>query len=122
MTPPRRPEGRIQAYFISELAYRHWYVQKTVGQSRNGYPDITAVDPNGNVWFIEMKKAGGHVSDQQRRELTWLKRNEANVAVVYGENGVYRFLEYIDAKGRKSRKRILKASAEGEISWVVEPI
>ena len=45
-------ESAIQNRLIRILEQQGWYVQKTEGRSRNGFPDVTAVDTLGNVWFI----------------------------------------------------------------------
>lgn len=92
LTPPTL-ETRVQSRLINGLHACGWYVQKTVGQSRNGYPDITAVSPAGIVWFIEVKQASGRLSAVQRKELQSLKNHNANVTVLHGVREVDAFIK-----------------------------
>lgn len=92
LTPPTL-ETRVQSRLINGLHAHGWYVQKTVGQSRNGYPDITAVSPTGIVWFIEVKQTTGRLSTVQRKELQSLKNHNANVAVLHGVREVDAFIK-----------------------------
>lgn len=57
---PEPLESAIQNRLIRILEQQGWYVQKTEGRSRNGFPDVTAVDTLGNVWFIELKRTVGN--------------------------------------------------------------
>lgn len=86
-------ESRVQARLIKGLHAHDWYVQKTVGQSRNGYPDITAVTPSGKVWFIEVKQANGRLSPQQVKEINSLRAHQANVAILHGMAEVDAFIQ-----------------------------
>lgn len=92
LNPPTL-ETRVQSRLINGLHAHGWYAQKTIGQSRNGYPDITAVTPTGTVWFIEVKQASGRLSAVQRKELQDLKNHHANVTVLYGVREVDAFIK-----------------------------
>lgn len=92
LTPPTL-ESRVQSHLINGLHAQGWYVQKTVGQSRNGYPDITAVSPTGIVWFIEVKQTTGRLSAVQKKELQALRAHHANVTVLHGISEVDAFIK-----------------------------
>lgn len=92
LNPPTL-ESRVQAHLINGLHAHGWYVQKTVGQSRNGYPDITAVTPSGIVWFVEVKQTSGRLSSAQKKELQELKDHNANVTVLHGIREVDAFIK-----------------------------
>lgn len=92
LTPPTL-ESRVQSHLINGLHAQGWYVQKTIGQSRNGYPDVTAVSPAGMVWFIEVKQANGRLSAGQKKELQELRNHNANVAVLHGLHDVDIFIK-----------------------------
>ena len=87
-------ESTIQNRLIKILEQQGWYVQKTEGRSRNGFPDVTAVDPLGNVWFIELKRTVGKPSPDQCRELKALAEHNANVMLLYGKKAVDTILFY----------------------------
>lgn len=87
-------ESAIQNRLIRILERQGWYVQKTEGRSRNGFPDVTAVDTSGNVWFIELKRTVGKPSPDQCRELKALAEHHANVILLYGKNAVDALLTY----------------------------
>lgn len=109
-------ESTIQRRLIQGLERRGWYVQKTEGRSRNGYPDLTAVDPAGRAWFIELKRTIGHPSPDQRRELRMLARHGANVLLVYGRKAVDILLG-LDDWPENSRRQILIVDPEGNMKW-----
>lgn len=81
-------ESAIQHHLVESLQRQGWYVQKTEGCSRNGFPDVTAVGPDGTVWFIELKRTVGRPSWDQWRELRSLASHHANVMLLYGRKAV----------------------------------
>ena len=91
---PEPLESAIQNRLIRILEQQGWYVQKTEGRSRNGFPDVTAVDTLGNVWFIELKRTVGRPSPDQCRELKALAKHNANVILLYGMKAVDTLLSY----------------------------
>lgn len=120
----RRPEpleSAIQKRLIGILERRGWYVQKTEGRSRNGFPDVTAVDALGNVWFIELKRAVGRPSPDQRRELKALAEHHANVMLLYGGKAVDALLARQTVVDTANvRDHILVIDSEGRMRWAKE--
>ena len=120
----RRPEpleSAIQNRLIRILERQGWYVQKTEGRSRNGFPDVTAVDTLGNVWFIELKRTVGKPSTDQRRELKALAGHNANVMLLYGMKAVDTLLSYgswVDLTNM--HHYILVIDSEGKMRWSKE--
>lgn len=102
-------ESTIQNRLIKILERQGWYVQKTEGRSRNGFPDVTAVDPPGNVWFIELKRTVGKPSPGQCRELKMLAEHNANVMLLYGKKAVDTMLSY--KTGQTSRTSTTTSSS-----------
>lgn len=112
-------EADIQARLIKGLEKRGWYVQKTEGRSRNGFPDVTVVDMWGNTWFIELKRTVGRPSEDQRRELAQLAAHNANIMLVYGLKGVDWLLSVKDWREMTNRRcELLIINSEGEPKWV----
>lgn len=115
---PEPLESTIQNRLIRTLEQQGWYVQKTEGRSRNGFPDVTAVDPLGNVWFIELKRTVGRPSPDQCRELKMLAEHNANVMLLYGMKAVDTILLYRNLVDLTNIYHdILIVDSEGKMKW-----
>lgn len=111
-------ESAIQNRLIKILEQQGWYVQKTEGRSRNGFPDVTAVDTLGNVWFIELKRTVGKPSPDQCRELKALAEHNANVMLLYGMKAVDTVLFYKNWVDLTNMYHdILVIDSEGKMKW-----
>lgn len=118
---PEPLESAIQNRLIRILERQGWYVQKTEGRSRNGFPDVTAVDTLGNVWFIELKRTVGRPSPDQCRELKALAKHNANVILLYGMKAVDTLLfrrNRVDLTNMYHY--ILVIDSEGKTRWTKE--
>lgn len=114
-------ESSIQNRLIKVLEQQGWYVQKTEGRSRNGFPDVTAVDTLGNVWFIELKRTVGRPSPDQCRELKMLAQHNANVMLLYGMKAVDTLLFYKNWVDLTNMYHdILVVDSEGKMKWKKE--
>lgn len=114
-------ESTIQNRLIKTLEQQGWYVQKTEGRSRNGFPDVTAVDTLGNVWFIELKRTVGKPSPDQCRELKMLAEHNANVMLLYGKKAVDTLLFYRNWVDLTNVNHdILIVDSEGKMKWTKE--
>ena len=115
---PEPLESAIQNRLIKVLEQQGWYVQKTEGRSRNGFPDVTAVDTLGNVWFIELKRTVGKPSPDQCRELKMLAEHNANVMLLYGMKAVDTILLYGNLTDLTNvYHHILIVDSEGKMKW-----
>lgn len=115
---PEPLESAIQNRLIKVLERQGWYVQKTEGRSRNGFPDVTAVDTLGNVWFIELKRTVGKPSPDQCRELKMLAEHNANVMLLYGMKAVDTILLYRNLVDMTNvYHEILIVDSEGKMKW-----
>lgn len=115
---PEPLESAIQNRLIRILEQQGWYVQKTEGRSRNGFPDVTAVDTLGNVWFIELKRTVGRPSPDQCRELKALAEHNANVMLLYGMKAVDTLLFYKNWVDLTNMYHyILVVDSEGKMRW-----
>lgn len=118
---PEPLESTIQHRLIRLLEQQGWYVQKTEGRSRNGFPDVTAIDTLGNVWFIELKRTKGKPSPDQCRELKMLAEHNANVMLLYGLKAVDTILLYRNlADMTNVYHHILIVDSEGKMKWTKE--
>lgn len=118
---PEPLESAIQNRLIRILEQQGWYVQKTEGRSRNGFPDVTAVDTFGNVWFVELKRTVGKPSPDQCRELKALAKHNANVILLYGMKAVDTLLLYKNWVDLTNMYHyILVVDSEGKMRWTKE--
>lgn len=118
---PEPLESAIQNRLIKVLEQQGWYVQKTEGRSRNGFPDVTAIDTLGNVWFIELKRTKGKPSPDQCRELKMLAEHNANVMLLYGLKAVDTILLYRNLVDLTNMYHdILIVDSEGKMKWTKE--
>lgn len=118
---PESLESAIQNRLIKVLEQQGWYVQKTEGRSRNGFPDVTAVDTLGTVWFIELKRTVGKPSPDQCRELKMLAKHNANVMLLYGKKAVDTMLSYRNWDDLTNMHHdILIIDSEGKMKWTKE--
>lgn len=115
---PEPLESAIQNRLIKTLEQQGWYVQKTEGRSRNGFPDVTAVNTLGDVWFIELKRTVGKPSPDQCRELKALAEHNANVMLLYGMKAVDTVLLYKNLADLTNMYHdILVVDSEGRMKW-----
>lgn len=84
-------EAPVQAALIKGLESSGWWVQKVVGQSRSGLPDVVAAK-NGHVVWVEVKRDGGKLRPSQKREIPLMRSAGCDVRVVVGKDGVRTFL------------------------------
>lgn len=118
---PEQLESTIQNRLIKILEQQGWYVQKTEGRSRNGFPDVTAVDTLGNAWFIELKRTVGKPSPDQCRELKMLAQHNANVMLLYGKKAVDTMTLYRNWTDLTNiHHDILVIDSEGKMKWTKE--
>lgn len=85
-------ESAIQKKLLDGLAAQGWWVQKVVGQSRNGLPDLVAIH-NGETLWIEVKRDNGKLSRFQMLEITDMAKNGAKVLVIFGMAEAADFLD-----------------------------
>lgn len=90
-------ERDVEQYLIrkvKEIGGKSW---KWVSPGTAGVPDRICVLPEGNVWFVEVKRPGGRQSVQQKLIRKTLLDLGCNSAVVYGKKGVDTWLRYTKA-------------------------
>ena len=98
-----RSEAALQAWLIRECVKRQWYVQKTIGVSRNGFPDVLVI-VHGTVWFLELKTNTGIPSQVQEREIARIRRAGGNVWILYGKTDCVTWLNAAEKDNHGSTK------------------
>lgn len=62
--PEKRLQAKIEAYLTEHGFY--WFHDRSRGCNQRGFPDLVAALPNGRTVWLELKSAGGRMSDEQR--------------------------------------------------------
>lgn len=78
-------EQQIQNKIIKELEHEGYYCIKLIKTNKNGIPDVIALKPN-KVYFVEVKKDKGILSELQKWRIKELKALGFSVDVQYGLN------------------------------------
>lgn len=96
-------ESRIEARLTQGVKALGGTAYKFVSPGNVGVPDRLVILPGGKVIFVELKTDTGRLSPMQAHQIRELRRRDAEVWVVYGEDGLKSFLEacrgYIAERG-----------------------
>jgi hypothetical protein len=86
-------ESGIERHFGMLARSYHCLTYKWPAQYHKGLPDRILIAPNGDVWFVEIKKTKGKLSLMQKHVQGQLIGHKANVATLYGKGDVNGFFE-----------------------------
>jgi len=75
-------ELKIQTQIIKYLKSKGYIAVKNITISINGWPDVTAIAPNGKHIYIEVKRPGGRLSEIQKIRIQQLREHNTDVYVV----------------------------------------
>jgi hypothetical protein len=85
-------EAEVERYFI-------WAVRRAGGQTykfrsptRSGVADRIACMPNGETWFVELKKIGGRISPLQHMFAEDMHRLHQNYACLWSKEEIDQWL------------------------------
>lgn len=96
-------ESRIEARLTQGVKALGGIAYKFVSPGNVGVPDRLVILPGGKVIFVELKTDTGRLSPMQAHQIRELRRRDAEVWVVYGEDSLKSFLEacrgYIAERG-----------------------
>ena len=73
-------EKEIEAYFVKRVKAAGGYAYKFRSVTQRGVADRIACMPNGEAWFVELKKPGGRLSALQEifaEEMTHTRQHYA---------------------------------------------
>lgn len=90
-------ERIVEGYLKQQVKKAGGLSFKWTSPARRGVPDqIVIID--GSVWFVEVKRTKGVLTQLQTLTLRQLAEAGANTFVVYGKEGVDEFLRHCAAK------------------------
>ena len=81
-------EKEIEAYFVKRVKALGGYSYKFRSVTQRGVADRIACLPNGQTWFVEMKKPGGRLSPLQEVFAEQIAIARPHYAVLWSKEGV----------------------------------
>jgi hypothetical protein len=88
-------EKEIEAYFVKRVKALGGYSYKFRSVTQRGVADRIACLPNGQTWFVEMKKPGGRLSPLQEIFAEQMATARQHYAVLWSKEGVDSWAERI---------------------------
>ena len=88
-------EKEIEAYFVKRVKALGGYSYKFRSVTQRGVADRIACLPNGQTWFVEMKKPGGRLSPLQEVFAEQMATARQHYAVLWSKEGVDSWVERI---------------------------
>lgn len=90
-------ENKVERYLNKKVEEMGGITRKWSSPGRDGVPDRIVII-RGMVVFVEVKTTDGKTSPAQDREIERLLDNGAIVTVVYGSEGVDRFIKKLNTR------------------------
>ena len=87
-------EISIERRFIKQIKKAGGLCWKFTSPGTSGVPDRIVVLPGGRVYFVELKRDDGKLSEIQKTRIRELTVLGAGVFVVVGAAGIEEFLKY----------------------------
>lgn len=91
-------EATIEKRLGAEIADRGGLCWKFVSPGLRGVPDRIVMLPGGRLWFVELKAAGGRLSDSQVKRKAQIQEAGQRVVVIRGMGALRDWLKLIDAR------------------------
>ena len=88
-------EKEIEAYFVKRVKALGGYSYKFRSVTQRGVADRIACLPNGQTWFVELKKPGGRLSPLQEVFAEQMATARQHYAVLWSKEGVDLWAERI---------------------------
>lgn len=80
-----KTEQQIQSKKIKQLEDQGYYVIKLMKTNKNGIPDLIALPPNTDSFFVEVKRPGGKPRPLQQYRIDELKSKGIRTEIYTGE-------------------------------------
>lgn len=81
-------EKEIEAYFVKRVKALGGYSYKFRSVTQRGVADRIACLPNGQTWFVELKKPGGRLSPLQKVFAKNMAEMNQNYALLWSKEDV----------------------------------
>lgn len=85
-------EKRVEALLVSGVKQMGGVAYKFVSPGNSGVPDRIILMPGGKIYFVELKREDGQLTNLQRRQITRIRKMDCRVDVLRGMVEVSNFL------------------------------
>ncbi len=90
-------EKRVEALLTSGVKRMGGLAYKFVSPGNSGVPDRIILMPGGKIYFVELKREGGQLTNLQKRQINRIRRLDCWVDVLHGMVEVSNFLLRLQA-------------------------
>lgn len=81
-------EKEIETYFVKRVRELGGFAYKFRSVAQRGVADRIACLPNGETWFVELKKPGGRLSALQEVFAEQMEQTQQNYDVLWSKESV----------------------------------
>lgn len=85
-------EKRVEALLVSGVKRMGGVAYKFVSPGNSGVPDRIILMPGGKIYFVELKREDGQLTNLQRRQINRIRKMDCRVDVLRGMVEVSNFL------------------------------
>lgn len=91
-------EKRVEALLVSGVKQMGGLAYKFVSPGNSGVPDRIILMPGGKIYFVELKREGGQLTNLQKRQINRIRKLDCQVDVLHGMVEVSNFLLRLQAE------------------------
>ncbi|MCI6937331.1 MAG: VRR-NUC domain-containing protein [Clostridiales bacterium] len=85
-------EKRVEALLVSGVKQMGGVAYKFVSPGNSGVPDRIILMPGGKIYFVELKREDGQLTNLQKRQINRIRKVDCRVDVLRGMVEVSNFL------------------------------
>ena len=77
-------EKRVEALLVSGVKRMGGLAYKFVSPGNSGVPDRIILMPGGKIYFVELKREDGQLTNLQKRQINRIQKRDCQVDVLQG--------------------------------------
>ena len=91
-------EKHVEALLVTGVKRMGGLAYKFVSPGNSGVPDRIILMPGGKIYFVELKREGGQLTNLQKRQINRIQKLDCQVDVLHGMVEVSNFLLRLQAE------------------------
>ncbi|MBR2182930.1 MAG: VRR-NUC domain-containing protein [Acidaminococcaceae bacterium] len=91
-------EKHVEALLVSGVKRMGGLAYKFVSPGNSGVPDRIILMPGGKIYFVELKREEGQLTNLQKRQINRIQKLDCQVDVLHGMVEVSNFLLRLQAE------------------------
>ena len=91
-------EKHVEALLVSGVKRMGGLAYKFVSPGNSGVPDRIILMPGGKIYFVELKREDGQLTNLQKRQINRIQKLDCQVDVLHGMVEVSNFLLRLQAE------------------------